>query len=102
MIQLEYMYVKADLSICYVHNILIVFSYALNHEKTCVLHISENKDTDRLPRNHTADQRLCFRYIDTIPLIPKYFSPLAICLETPKTGFFHDEARIAYIFYFSG
>ena len=32
----------------------------------------ENKDADQLPGNREADQRLCFRYIDsTIPLLPK-------------------------------
>ena len=32
--------------------------------------ICENKDTDQLCGNRTADQRLCFRYIDsTIPLL---------------------------------
>ena len=39
--------------------------------------ICENKDAD----NRVADQRLCFRYLDsTIPLLPKYknFQPLAI------------------------
>ena len=33
----------------------------------------ENKDADQLPGNGEADQRLCFRYIDsTIPLLPKF------------------------------
>ena len=35
-------------------------------------HISENKDADELRGNREADQRLCFRYIDsTIPLLSK-------------------------------
>ena len=35
--------------------------------------ICENRDADQLRGNHEADQRLCFRYIDsTIPLLPKY------------------------------
>ena len=35
--------------------------------------ICKNKDPDRLRGNREADQRLCFRYIDsTIPLLPKY------------------------------
>ena len=35
--------------------------------------IGENKDADQLRGNHEADQRLCFRYMDsTIPLLPKY------------------------------
>ena len=34
--------------------------------------ICENKDTDQLRGNREADQRLCFRYIDsTIPLLIK-------------------------------
>ena len=34
--------------------------------------ICENKDADQLRGNREADQRLCFRYIDsTIPLISK-------------------------------
>ena len=33
--------------------------------------ICENKDADQLRGNREADQRLCFRYIDsTIPLLP--------------------------------
>ena len=35
--------------------------------------IWENKDADQLCGNREADQRLCFRYIDsTIPLLSKY------------------------------
>ena len=35
--------------------------------------ICENKDADQLRGNREADQRLCFRYIDsTIPLLPIY------------------------------
>ena len=34
--------------------------------------ICENKDTDQLHGNREADQRLCFRYIDSmIPLLSK-------------------------------
>ena len=34
--------------------------------------ICENKDADQLRDNREADQRLCFRYIDsTIPLLSK-------------------------------
>ena len=34
--------------------------------------ICENKDADELGGNREADQRLCFRYIDsTIPLLSK-------------------------------
>ena len=35
-------------------------------------YICENKDADQLRGNREADQRLCFRYIDsTINLLPK-------------------------------
>ena len=35
--------------------------------------ICKNKDADQLRGNREADQRLCFRYLDsTIPLPPKY------------------------------
>ena len=35
--------------------------------------ICENKDADQLRGNCEADQRLCFRCMDsTIPLLPKY------------------------------
>ena len=63
--------------------------------------ICENKDADQLRGNREADQRLCFRYIDsTIPLLRTYeiSSPLpssvtvqpGLCQtwsETLKTGF---------------
>ena len=63
--------------------------------------ICENKDADQLRGNREADQRLCFRYIDsTIPLLPKFeissLQPSSVdvqpglCLtwsETQKTGF---------------
>ena len=38
--------------------------------------ICGNKDADQLHGNREADQRLCFRYIDsTITLLPKYEIP---------------------------
>ena len=41
-------------------------------EKSAIC-ICENKDADQLRGNHEADQRLCFRYIDsTIPQLPAY------------------------------
>ena len=41
--------------------------------------ICENKGADHLEGNGTADQRLCFRYIDTkIVSKPKIVNPLAI------------------------
>ena len=46
--------------------------YEPRYEKTGFC-ICENKDADQLRGNCEADQRLCFRYIDsTIPLVPKY------------------------------
>ena len=62
--------------------------------------IGENKDADQLRGHREADQRLCFRYIDsTIPLLPKFeissFQPSFVVVqpglcrtwsETPKTG----------------
>ena len=63
--------------------------------------ICENKDADQLRGNLEADQRLCFRYMDsTIPLLYKseISSLKSSCAvvqpglcgtwsETPKTGF---------------
>ena len=41
------------------------------HEKTVFFFICENKDADQLRGNCEADQRLCFRYMDsTTPLLP--------------------------------
>ena len=63
--------------------------------------ICENKDADQLRGNREADQRLCFRYMDsTITLLPKSeissLRPSAVAVqtglcqtwsETTKTGF---------------
>ena len=56
--------------------------------------ICENKDADQLCGDRTADQRLCFRYIDTaIPLLSKTSSVAVhpgLCRtwsDTPKTCF---------------
>ena len=63
--------------------------------------ICENIDADQLRGNREADQRLCFRYIDsTIPLLPKSeissFYPSSVAVHaglcrtwsaTRKTGF---------------
>ena len=70
--------------------------------------ICENKDADQLRGNHEADQRLCFRYIDsTIPLLSKseisslYYSSVAVqpglCQtwsQTPKTGFLRTRLKL--------
>ena len=67
--------------------------------------ICENKDADQLRGNRQADQRLCFRYMDSrIPLLPKseisslWPSCMAVQTgscgtwsETPKTGFFRTR-----------
>ena len=64
--------------------------------------ICENKDADQLRGYREADQRLCFRYIDsTITLLSKSeisrLLPSSVAVqpglcrtrsETPKTGFF--------------
>ena len=58
------------------------YNQKINHANVCVhvsrvmrkpvLHICENKDADQLRGNREADQRLCFRYLDsTIPLLLK-------------------------------
>ena len=63
--------------------------------------ICQNKDADQLRGNREADQRLCFRYMDSaVPLLFKseisslYPSSVAVqpglcwtLSETPKTGF---------------
>ena len=69
----------------------------------------KNKSADQLCSNRTANQRLCFRYIDsTIPLLPKSetSSPCSssvvaqpgLCWtwsKTPKTGFSHVVAQMS-------
>ena len=66
-----------------------------------VFRICENKDADQLRGNREADQRLCFRYMDSrIPLLPNCeissLQPSSVAVqpglcrtwsETPKTGF---------------
>ena len=70
--------------------------------------ICENKDADQLRGNREADQRLCFRYIDSkIPLLSKSenFKPLASFCDctawfvsylvgNPEDQFSHNEAHI--------
>ena len=70
--------------------------------------ICENKDADQLRGNREADQRLCFRYLDSmIPLLSKSeissLWPSSIAVQpglcrtrskTPKTGFSYDAAHI--------
>ena len=70
--------------------------------------ICENKDADQLRVDREADQRLCFRYIDsTIPLLCKFeissIKPSSVTVqpglrltwsETPKTVFL--RTRLIY------
>ena len=68
--------------------------------------ICKNKDADQLRGNREADQRLCFRYIDsTIPLLPKYeIAILRGCtawfvwdlVANPEDRFSHNEARFLF------
>ena len=56
----------------------LVLQFVFNHYLILVMRkpafcICENKDADQLRGNREADQRLCFRHIDsTIPLLSKY------------------------------
>ena len=73
--------------------------------------ICENKDADQLRRNREADQRLCFRYMDsTIPLLSESeitslcASSVAVqpglCQtwsETPKTGFLRTRLKYSQL-----
>ena len=72
--------------------------------------ICKNKDADQLRGNREADQRLCFRYMDsTIPLLFKseisslLSSSVAVhpglCQtwsESPKTGFLRTRLKSRY------
>ena len=68
----------------------------------------ENKDADQLCGNHTADQRLCFRYIDTQSLcfLNPNFKPLAIFSDctarfvsdlvgNPEDRFSHNKTQMS-------
>ena len=59
--------------------------------------ICENKDADQLRGNREADQRLCFRYIDsTIPLLSKSkisrFQPSSVAVQ-PGLHWTRSETR---------
>ena len=70
--------------------------------------ICENKDADQLRGNREADQRLCFRYIDSTTPSTSYirnFKPLAILCDCtaqfvwdqvriPEDWFSHNEAHL--------
>ena len=59
------------MSFCFLFSIYNIYHIKISpkneprHEKSNVLHICENKDADQLRGNREADQRLCFRYIDS-------------------------------------
>ena len=60
--------------------------------------ICENKDADQLQGAREADQRLCFRYIDsTIPLLPRYeissLLPSCVVVETGLCGTWSESRR---------
>ena len=44
----------------------------------------KNKDADQLRGNREADQRICFRYTDSMAVQPSLYRTWS---ETPKTGF---------------
>ena len=51
--------------------------------------ICENKDVDQLRGDREADQRLCFRYIDsTLPLLPKIQSSKTLAIFCGGTARF--------------
>ena len=89
---------------CYNNIIKIKMSRVVRKPAFC---ICENKDADQLRGNREADQRLCFRYIEsTIPLLSKseisslYSSSMVVqpglCQtwsQTPKTGFLRTRLK---------
>ena len=68
--------------------------------------ICENKDADQLRGDCEADQRLCFRYIDTtIPLLSKSeissFEPSSVACVGPGRKphrFSHNEAQMLFLY----
>ena len=64
--------------------------------------ICENKDADQLRGNREADQRLCFRYIDsTIPQVSSHllwlYSPVCVGPgRIPERWFSRDAAQITF------
>ena len=75
--------------------------------------ICKNKGADQLHGSHAADQRLCFRYIDsTIPLLPKSkissLHPSSVAgfvsnlVSNPEDRFSHDFAQNSHESYNSG
>ena len=65
--------------------------------------ICENKEADQLRGSREADQRLCFRYLDsTIPLLFKLLNIFRGCtarsvsvqVKNPENWFSHNEAQM--------
>ena len=81
-----------------------VSKYEQRHANVGFLHL-QNKAADQLCGNRTADQRLCFRYIDikyysTIPLLPIYEITSLVCVGPglkPRKPFSHTEVHIIHI-----
>ena len=87
----------------------ILYKYPCVFSVSCVMRkpafcICENKDADQLRGNREADQRLCFRYIDSTISLPKFqasshllwlYSP--VCVGNPEDWFSHNEARCVFI-----
>ena len=70
--QRKYVHVKFVCIVLYCNSVIRVPQYlSLVVRKPCFC-ICENKDADQLRGNREADQRLCFRYMDsTVPLLPE-------------------------------
>ena len=64
---------RPSVHLCRLNWNFVVFSLDMSHiMRKPTFCICENKGADQLCSNCTADQHLCFRYIDsTIPLLPK-------------------------------
>ena len=59
--------------------------------------ICENKDADQLRGYREADQRLCFRYLDsTIPLLPKSKLICVFVFAYANRWFSHAGAQLEY------
>ena len=56
--------------------------------------ICENKGVYRLLSNCAADRRLCFRYIDSNPLLAKSEISILDLVGNPEDRFSHDVADI--------
>ena len=56
--------------------------------------ICKNKDADKLRGNREADQRLCFRFTDSIKKNLFFLNMKFQASETPKTGFL--TSRLIY------